>query len=174
MIYIIQTVIRIHKHNAVQAIPAMNYPENALKPQIWPVSRSRNCGKSTDRDHNLISSEGNQNTSLCQISGHFLNRVSGKCLETFLDRQMSGRTNGIGLVQILSFMHVWATTHVLWGATPLSICQSVHSICVRCNLRGATPGRPSVCPFTNMTLWVATLVVHLLVHLKFGFVGCNP
>ena len=166
MIYIIQTVIRIHQHDAVQAIPASS-PENAQKPQIRPVLWSGNCGKSTDREQNLISSEGNQNTSLCQISGHFLNMVSGKCLEASPDGQISGRTNGIGLVQILSFMHVW-------DAPPVSICQSVHSICVMCNLRGATPGRPSVCPFTNMTLWVATLVVHLLVHLKFGFVGCNP
>ena len=39
-------------------------------------------GKSTDRDHNLISSEGGQDTSACKISGHSLHAFSGKCPET--------------------------------------------------------------------------------------------
>ena len=49
-----------------------------------------NEGKSTDHDHNLVSSEGGQDTSACKISGYFLNAFSGKCPETSLD----GRTDG--------------------------------------------------------------------------------
>ena len=38
--------------------------------------------KSKDCDHELISSEGGQDTSACKISGHFLYAFSGKCPET--------------------------------------------------------------------------------------------
>ena len=38
--------------------------------------------KSTNRGHKLISSEGDQDTSACKISGHSLHAFSGKCPET--------------------------------------------------------------------------------------------
>ena len=38
--------------------------------------------KSTNCNHNLISSESGQDTSACKISGHFLNGFFRKCLET--------------------------------------------------------------------------------------------
>ena len=38
--------------------------------------------KSTNCDHNLLSSEDAQDTSTCKMPGHFLNGFSGKCLET--------------------------------------------------------------------------------------------
>ena len=97
---------------------------------------------------------------------------------------MDRHTNGIGLLQILSFVSVWAATNILWGATQVPICHSIHSICVRCNLRGAPPSCPSFYLFINVTLWVATpscesacppkmwlcgmqhLVFHLLFHLN--------
>ena len=50
----------------------------------WPVSQSQSGAKrkkSTDYDHNLISSEVGQDTSACEISGHSLPAFSGKCLE---------------------------------------------------------------------------------------------
>ena len=37
--------------------------------------------KSTDRDPELISSEGGQDTSACKILGNFLHAFSGKCTE---------------------------------------------------------------------------------------------
>ena len=46
-------------------------------------------GKSTDHDHNLISSEGAQDTSTCKISDHSLHACSGQCQETSPD----GRTD---------------------------------------------------------------------------------
>ena len=48
-------------------------------------------GKSTDHDHNLISSEGAQDTSTCKISDHSLHAFSGKCPET---SSTDGRTDG--------------------------------------------------------------------------------
>ena len=53
----------------------MHSEENCQRPQIWPLSLSQNeaknkKGKSTDHDQNLISSEGGQDTSACQSSGH--------------------------------------------------------------------------------------------------------
>ena len=39
-------------------------------------------GKSTDHDQNLVTSEGGQDTSACQISAHSCNTFSRKCLET--------------------------------------------------------------------------------------------
>ena len=45
----------------------MGFPENAWKPQIWPVSLSQNTTKikkkTQDHNHNLISSEGDQDTA---------------------------------------------------------------------------------------------------------------
>ena len=58
---------------------------NARKPQIWPVSLSQNSAllkKSTDRDPELISSVGGQDTSVSKISGHSLHVLSRKCPET--------------------------------------------------------------------------------------------
>ena len=37
--------------------------------------------KSTDRDHNLIISEGCQDKSACKFSGHFLHALPEKCPE---------------------------------------------------------------------------------------------
>ena len=63
----------------------MGFPENAWKPQIWPVSFSQiapKLEKSPDRNHKLISSEGGQDTVAYHISGHSLNGFSRKCPET--------------------------------------------------------------------------------------------
>ena len=63
----------------------MRSPENAWKPQMWPVSLSQNSAKirkSTNYNHNLINSEGAQDTSACKISGHYLKGFSRKCPET--------------------------------------------------------------------------------------------
>ena len=71
-----------HQRAKLQAISSMRSPENARKPQIWPVSLSQNSAKlekSTDRGHKLISSEGGQDTSAYKISGHFLHAFLGKC-----------------------------------------------------------------------------------------------
>ena len=60
-------------------------PENVWKPQIWPVSLSESSTKKrkwTERVHNLICSEGGQDTSACNISGHSLHAFCSKCLET--------------------------------------------------------------------------------------------
>ena len=54
------------------------------KPQIWPVSLSQmvpRWGQSTDRDQNLISSEGGQDIWTCQISGHSSHAFWRNCLE---------------------------------------------------------------------------------------------
>ena len=83
---------KIHQHTKFQTFPSMRSPGNARKPQIWPISLSPSDakgGKSTDHDHNLISSEGAQDTSTCIISDHSLHAFSGKCPET-----LSGRTDG--------------------------------------------------------------------------------
>ena len=59
-------------------------------------------GKWTDRDHNLISSVGGQDTSACKILGHSLHAFSGKCPETSpdgrTDRRTDGQTSSTGLV----------------------------------------------------------------------------
>ena len=47
--------------------------------------------KLTDCDHNLISSEGGQDTSACKISGHSLHAFSGKYLEIYPDERTGGR-----------------------------------------------------------------------------------
>ena len=60
------------------------FKENCQRHQIWPVSPSQNDakkGKWTDHDQNLISSEGGQDTSACQSSGHSSLAFSRKCLE---------------------------------------------------------------------------------------------
>ena len=92
-------MIKIHQHAKFHAILSMRSPGNARKPQIWPVSLSQsgaNRRKSTDSDHNLISSESGQDTSACKISGHTLHAFSSKCpeisLDGWTDRWMDGRT----------------------------------------------------------------------------------
>ena len=63
----------------------MGFPENAWKPQIWPISFSQNSTKirkSPDRNHKLISSEGGQDTVAYHISGHSLYAFSRKFPET--------------------------------------------------------------------------------------------
>ena len=58
---------------------------NGRKPQILPVSPSQNSAKIrkiTDRNHNLISSEGHQDTAAGKISGHSLHVFSRKRPET--------------------------------------------------------------------------------------------
>ena len=59
----------------------MGFPENAWKPQIWPVKIAPKLEKSPDRNHKLISSEGGQDTVAYHISGHSLNGFSRKCPE---------------------------------------------------------------------------------------------
>ena len=38
-------------------------------------------GKSTDREHNLITSKGGQDTSAFKIAGHSQYKLAGNCLE---------------------------------------------------------------------------------------------
>ena len=60
--------VKIHQYAKSHAIPSKRSPGNARKPQIWPVSLIQNSAKkqkSTDRDHELISSESGQDTSSC-------------------------------------------------------------------------------------------------------------
>ena len=49
-------------------------------------------GKSTDHNHNLIGSEGAQDTSTCKISDHSLHAFSGKYPETSPNGRTDGRT----------------------------------------------------------------------------------
>ena len=54
-------------------------------PQFYPfhkVKIASKLEKSTNCNHNLISSESGQDTSTCKISGHFLHGFSRICLET--------------------------------------------------------------------------------------------
>ena len=63
----------------------MGFPENAWKPQIdlfHKVKIAPKLEKSLDRDHNLISSEGIQDTAAYHISGHSLHAFFRKWLET--------------------------------------------------------------------------------------------
>ena len=66
-------MVRINQHAKFQAISSIGFPENAWKPQIWPVSLSQNSTKirqitgpasklekSITCNHNLISSESGQ------------------------------------------------------------------------------------------------------------------
>ena len=73
---------------------------NAQKPQIWPISAKSKWrqkeGKSTDHDHNLISSEGTQDTSTCKFSDYSLHAKSCKCPETSLDGQTCRKTVMVG------------------------------------------------------------------------------
>ena len=87
----------------------MPFPGNVRKPQISPISPSQKLcqeEKSTNCDHNLISSEGGQDTSACQISGHSLHAFSGKCPETFLDG-WTDRKTGYGWYQTNRPMYGW-------------------------------------------------------------------
>ena len=55
-------------------------PKNAWKPRIWPVTLIKvvpKVGKSTDCGQNLLSSEGGQDTSTCQILGLSFHVFSG-------------------------------------------------------------------------------------------------
>ena len=59
-------------------------------PHLIRFSKSKWCqkeDKSTECDHNIIISDGGQDTSSCQISGHSLHAFCGKCLETSPDGQ---------------------------------------------------------------------------------------
>ena len=61
----------------------MGFPGNAGKPQIWPVVKiAPELEKSPDPNHNLISSEGGQDTAVYHISGQSLRAFSRKCPET--------------------------------------------------------------------------------------------
>ena len=63
----------------------MRSPENARKPQIWPISLSQNSAKikkATDRNHKLISSDRGQDTSAYKTSAHFFYEFSRKGPET--------------------------------------------------------------------------------------------
>ena len=57
-------------------------PRNPKFDPFHQVKIASMLEKSTDRDHELISSEGGQDTSACQISGHFLHAFSEKCSKT--------------------------------------------------------------------------------------------
>ena len=56
-------------------------PRNPRYEQFNKVKVVLKWVKSTDSDQNLISSEGSQDTSTCQMSGHSFQAFSGKCLE---------------------------------------------------------------------------------------------
>ena len=61
------------------------FSRKCLDPQIWPVSLSKKTPKlekSPDRNHNLISFVGGQDTAAYHISGHSLHAFSRKCPET--------------------------------------------------------------------------------------------
>ena len=62
-------------------------------PNLTRLNVASNEGKSTDHDHNLISSEGGQDTSASKNSGHSLHAFSGKCPETSPDGRTDGRTD---------------------------------------------------------------------------------
>ena len=52
------------------------------------------AGKSTDHDHNLISSGGAQDTSTCKLSDYSIHAFFSKCLETSPDGRTDRRTDG--------------------------------------------------------------------------------
>ena len=69
-------------HNEKNPQSTTKMPEN---PKFYPfheVKIASKLEKSTNCNHNLISSESGQDTSACKISGHFLNGFFRKCLET--------------------------------------------------------------------------------------------
>ena len=77
-------MVRIHRHATCRVISPMLSEENAQKHQFWPVSLSKigaKRRKSTDHDHDLISSAVGQNTSALQIAGHFYHAFSRNCLK---------------------------------------------------------------------------------------------
>ena len=57
-------------------------PGNPKFDPFYKVKIVPKLEKSTDQRHKLISSEGDQDTSACKISGHSLHAFSGKCPET--------------------------------------------------------------------------------------------
>ena len=54
-------VAKVHQHATFQGIPFMRSPNNAQKPQICQNSANIKKKKSTNQNHKLIRSEGNQN-----------------------------------------------------------------------------------------------------------------
>ena len=69
-------------------------------------------GKPTDHDHNLISSEGAQDTSTCKISDHSLHAFSGKCPETSPDGRTDRRTDGRTCGKTVTVGRMDQRTHV--------------------------------------------------------------
>ena len=57
-------------------------PRNPKYDQFHYVKILPKLQKSTDRNHNLITSEGSQDTAAYQIAGHSPHAVSGKSPET--------------------------------------------------------------------------------------------
>ena len=57
-------------------------PGNPKSDPFYQVKIAPKLEKSTKCDHNLISSEGSQDTAACKILGHSLDAFSGKCPET--------------------------------------------------------------------------------------------
>ena len=69
-----------HNEDNPQSMTKM--PGNPKFDPFHLVKIAPNLEKSPDRNHKLISSESGQDTSACNISGHFLHVFSRKCPET--------------------------------------------------------------------------------------------
>ena len=69
-------------------------------------------GKSTDHDHNLIISEGAQDTSACKIPDHSLHAFSSKYPETSPDGRTDRRTDGRTCRKTVTVGRMDQRTHV--------------------------------------------------------------
>ena len=78
-------VIKIHQHAKYQGISTMVLQEmsgNLKFDPVFLVKIEPKLQKSTNHNHNLVSTECGQQTSACNILGHSLHAFSEKCLET--------------------------------------------------------------------------------------------
>ena len=69
-------------HNEENPQSTTKMPGNPTFDPFHLVKLASKLEKSTNCNHNLISSESGQDISACKISGHFLNGFFRKCLET--------------------------------------------------------------------------------------------
>ena len=81
-------------------------------------------GKSTDHDHNIISSEGAQDTSTCKISDHSLQAFSGKCPETSPDGRTDGQTCACRKMVTVGRMDQWTHVQVKRGYFTITITET--------------------------------------------------
>ena len=71
----------LRHHAIIVVIPSYHCQNYKCKHNIRLIPLSKNCAKISGHDQNLISSEGGQDTSACQISGHSFHAVSRKSPE---------------------------------------------------------------------------------------------